>query len=161
MSISSTAESYVGQQSAFGPRQNGWNGCAHFVTTCLVREGKLKETISYVPTLMNYGTKIDIVGKTQNQIYDILQDGDVVILRSMGYDDGHVGIISGKYIIHNPGQGQPIKKVPLSKFHITAVRRFGNGEGNASPSSDSSKVEIPVNDKFQEPTKLEDIIPDG
>ena len=171
MSISSTAESYLpwtdenGQihnaTSTFGPNQNGYNGCAHFVTTCLVREGKLKETISYVPTLMNYGTKIDITGKTQEQIYDVLQDGDVVILRSMGYADGHVGIVSGKYIIHNPGRGQPIKKVPLSTFHITGIRRFGNGEDNSSSNNDSSKVEIPVNDKFQEPTKLEEIIPDG
>ena len=86
MSISSTAESYLpwtdenGQihnaTSTFGPNQNGYNGCAHFVTTCLVREGKLKETISYVPTLMNYGTKIDITGKTQEQIYDVLFSDD-------------------------------------------------------------------------------------
>lgn len=160
MSISERAESFVGQQSTFGPNGNGYNGCAHFVTTCLVQEGKLQNTISYVPTLMDYGTQINITGMSQEQVYGILQDGDVVILRSMGYDDGHVGIVSGGMLIHNPGQGKPIKKVPLNTFKITAIRRFGNGSSSSS-SSDSSKTEIPVNDKFQDPTPLEKIIPDG
>ena len=160
MSISGRAENWVGH------RGFGNVGCAHFVTTVLVEEKQLNNVFDSVVGFQNVGTNIPITGMSQSQIYDTLQDGDIVLLDNGNrfYDGlapadwGHVGIVSGGMLIHNSSSLNKIVKVPLSTFPIVAVRRIGNG---SSSSSDSSKVEIPVNDKFQEPTKLEDIIPDG
>ena len=144
MSISGRAESYAKENAYFGK-----NGCAKFVSTVLIQEGLMTHREDWVPNYANLGTPVK---------WSEVQNGDVVILDNWE----HIGIyVNGKIIHDSTSRGYRIGADNPSCFTITAVRRFGNGEGNASPSSDSSKVEIPVNDKFQEPTKLEDIIPDG
>ena len=124
MSISGRAESYAKENAYFGK-----NGCAKFVSTVLIQEGLMTHREDWVPNYANLGTPVK---------WSEVQNGDVVILDNWE----HIGIyVNGKIIHDSTSRGYRIGADNPSCFTITAVRRFGNGEGNASPSSDSSKVE--------------------
>lgn len=134
-SVALTALSYVGRIGY------GNVGCAIFVTTVLKDCKVVDRIIPDVPTLRTLGTRV-----AQSE----MTDGDILILRSGGYEDGHTGFYVGGNIIHNSSSQNRIMSVPLSTFPITEVRRFaGAGSG--------STVEVPVNDEMK-PTPLPAVI---
>lgn len=99
--------------------------------------GVMRGVEAWVPNLAKMGRAVDLSD---------LRNGDVVILRSGGHDDGHVGIWCNGRIIHNSSSRNEIVSVPDSAFVITAARRFTeSGEGPAERSRANS-AEVPWND---------------